>query len=79
MRGLFLSIGWSIVLSFSMFGCVTSGVAIHSGASTGRIANVLYGQIIQAENVILSDTGLGTVAGGVIGGVAGNQFGKGHG
>lgn len=79
MRGLFLSIGLGIALSFSVFGCATGGVTVYSGASTGRIANVLYGQIIHAENVILSDTGLGTVAGGVIGGVAGNQFGKGHG
>ena len=79
MRGLFLSFGLGVALSLSMFGCATGGVTVYSGASTGRISNVMYGQIIQADNVVLSDTGLGTVAGGVLGGVAGHQFGKGRG
>lgn len=79
MRGLFLSFGLGAALLFSMFGCATGGVTVYSGASTGRISNVIYGQIIQADNVVLSDTGLGTVAGGVLGGVAGHQFGKGRG
>ena len=79
MRGLFLSFGLGAALLFSMFGCATGGVTVYSGASTGRISNVMYGQIIQADNVVLSDTGLGTVAGGVLGGVAGHQFGKGRG
>lgn len=80
MRGKFLSYGMGIAFALLMAGCVTNvGTPVYSGASMGRISNVVYGQIVQADNVILSDTGLGTIAGGVVGGVAGNQFGKGRG
>lgn len=79
MKSVLLSIGLGAVLCVFVTACATGGTPIYSGASTGRIANVVYGQIVQADNVILSDQGIGTLAGAVIGGVAGNQFGKGRG
>ena len=67
MRGLILSLGLGVALSLSMFGCATGGVTVYPADSTGKISNVIYGHIIQADNVVLSDTG---------GATAGNQVAR---
>lgn len=70
-----------VVLIGALFlgGCASSGQPVYSGASTGRIASIYYGQVVNVQAVTLSDSGLGTIAGGILGGVAGHQFGKGKG
>lgn len=67
------------ILAFVLSGCASGGKPVYSGANTGRISTVYYGQVVSVQAVTLSDSGVGTLAGGVLGGVAGHQFGKGYG
>lgn len=62
-------------------GCASQSGDVYSRSQTQQQLSVFYGTILVVDMVTLegSQTGLGTISGGVIGGIAGNTVGGGHG
>ena len=70
-----------LYIAIILFGVIFSGCANnqYSHQRVGDIQKVLYGTIEQVRDIEVQDDGLGTIAGAIIGGLAGSAFGKGKG
>lgn len=62
-------------------GCASQSGDVYSRSQAQRQLSVFYGTILAVDTVTIegSQTGLGSVSGGVLGGIAGNTVGGGHG
>lgn len=74
MKSFILALGLGTILLFS--GCAT---ATHSSQSVGQISQVHYGEVLHVTSATISDEGLGTMGGAILGGLAGSAIGKGRG
>lgn len=70
-----------IFFLFVLLGLVFSGCAnnTYNAQQVGSIETIRYGVIEEARFISVSDEGLGTLGGAIIGGLAGSAFGKGGG
>jgi len=74
MKTFILALGIATAVIFS--GCAT---ATHSSQNVGQISQVHYGKVLHVASATISDDGLGTMGGTVLGGLAGSVVGKGRG
>lgn len=51
----------------------------YSSQNVGSIERIQYGEVVEARFITVSDDGLGTLGGAIIGGLAGSVFGGGKG
>lgn len=65
----------------SLVGCASQSGDVYSRSQAQRQLSVFYGTVLVVNAVTIegSQTGLGTVSGGVLGGIAGHTVGGGHG
>ena len=65
----------------TLAGCASQSGDVYSRSQAQRQLSVFYGTVLVVDTVTIagSQSGLGTVSGGVIGGIAGNTVGGGHG
>lgn len=65
----------------ALSGCASQSGDVYSRSQAQRQLSVYYGTVLVVDTVTIegSQSGLGTVSGGVIGGIAGNTVGGGHG
>jgi outer membrane lipoprotein SlyB len=72
MKTFILALATAVIFS----GCAT---ATHSSQSVGQISQVHYGKVLHVAHASISDDGLGTMGGAILGGLAGSAIGKGRG
>ncbi len=64
-----------------LVGCTSQSGDVYRRSQVQQQLSVFYGTVLAVNNITIAgtETGLGTIAGGVIGGIAGNVIGGGHG
>lgn len=70
-----------LICSVVLAGCASQSGDVYNRSQAQRQLSVYYGTVLVVNTVTIegSQSGLGTVSGGVIGGIAGNTVGGGHG